>query len=587
MKKGSICLSFRKIFYAVWFTVFFFTTPGLTGEIRHRFDVRIPMRDGVELSADMWMPAKPGKYPVILIRTPYLKTMKEIDPTGRGEFFTQADYIFMVQDVRGRGDSDGIFNFFFQEGKDGYDTIEWIAKQPWCNGKVGMMGVSYLATVQWLAARERPPHLCCIVPTAPGGKIWDEIGYIGGAFAGGHAILWLNDTSGKISQGLNARKVDWMTLLLQHRPLKTMDEALGRPMRLYQEFLQHSTLDDYWKRLVFTVEDFRQLDLPALTITGLFDVDQIGSLYYWSGMRQFSPARDKQYLLIGPWNHQQTFMGGQEKLGEMEFTKESIVDFNALHRAFFDCYLKGEAANFDFPRARVYVSGSNTWREFKEYPPAQAVKKKLYFHGKGKANSLKGDGKLSWQAPRQEKPDQYIFDPKKPVAFDFKNLNACNRIEIEKRQDVLVYTSGVLKKPLEVIGSVHVVLYASSDAPDTDFAASIVDVFPDGRAVSIGPWSSGIKRARFRNGYEKEELLTPGKTEKYKINLWDICHTFLPGHRIRIEIHHSLFPFVTTNQNTGNPIATDTEWKIAHQTVYHDKKRPSHVVLPIMPAQNN
>src|SRR2546425_647660 len=191
----------------------------LPAQVRSQFGVMTPLRDGVKLAADMWLPEAPGKYPVILIRTPYLKTMEMLKVPELGKYFASRGYVFVVQDTRGRGDSEGQFDFFFPEGPDGYDTIEWLAAQPWSNGKVGMMGVSYLGTVQWLAAREHPPHLVCIAPTAPAGRYLEELPYQGGAFGHRWALNWLNGTSGRTQQG-NTEGIDWEKVLA-HRPLLT------------------------------------------------------------------------------------------------------------------------------------------------------------------------------------------------------------------------------------------------------------------------------------------------------------------------------------------------------------------------------
>ncbi len=357
-------------------------------------------------------------------------------------------------------------------------------------------------------------------------------------------------------------------------------------MRLYKEWLEHNTLDDYWKRIIFTPEDFRSLDLPALTVTGWFDGDQPGAIYYWDGMNAHSPGRDKQYLVIGPWDHGQTFLGGALKMGEMKFTGDSVIDRMAQHLAFFNHYLKGSTPDLDHPRVKVYLTGSNKWLDMDDYPPPEVQHKPLYFHSGGKANTLIGDGVLSWEMPKKEPTDKYTYNPKNPTPSDVGGASYAidNRV-IERRDDVLVYTTQELRESMTILGRVFVYLHAASDALDTDFTAKILDVYPDGRAINLGSHFVGIRRARYRNGYDKEELLTPNKQEKFKIELFDIGHTFLPGHKIRIEISSSAYPHYNPNQNTGNPVATDTDWKIAHQTVYHDSQRPSHVLLPVLPKK--
>ncbi|MBI4541084.1 MAG: CocE/NonD family hydrolase [Gemmatimonadetes bacterium] len=553
-----------------------------SAQVPQRFDVRMPMRDGVELSADMWMPADTGRYPTVLVRTPYIKSSGRYPRLGR--FYARRGYVFVVQDARGRGDSQGSFDFFFADARDGYDTVEWIAAQPWSNGRVGMVGGSYLATVQWLAAREQPPHLVCIIPQAPAGRYFDEIPYMGGAFQMEWALRWINGTSARVAQGASLSQTEW-TRVYQHRPLLTMDEAMGRKMPLYRDFLTHKTADAYWERILFTTEDFQKIAIPAFTFTGWFDADQPGAISYWEGMRKHSPARDRQYLIAGPWTHGGAIRGGSLTVGDMEFTPSSIVDVDSLHVAFFEYCLKGARPAFDFPRARVYVSGSNVWRSLDDYPPPQMVYRKLYLHSGGAANTLAGDGTLSWEAPGSEPPDRYAYDPQRPVPSDVggEHLGIDQRV-IERRDDVLVYTSEVLEEPLEIIGRVFVVVHAASDARDTDFMAKIMDVYPDGRALKLGPWQAGVLRARYRKGYRSEVLLTANRPEEYRIELFDIGHAFLPGHRVRIEVSSSAHPYIAPNPNTGNPVATDTEWRIARQTVYHDRARASHLLLPMMPA---
>ncbi len=567
-----------------WFALWGFlaSAPGALAQFRVQFGVRIPMRDGVQLAADMWLPKEPGRYPAILVRTPYLKTLSLLGTTQLAQTYASHGYVTVIQDVRGRGDSDGEFGFFFQEGHDGYDTIEWMAAQPWSNGKIGMMGVSYLGTVQWLAAREHPPHLTCIAPTAPAGRYFDEIPYTGGAWGMWWGINWLNSIQGRIVQSANSVGID-MKEVYEHRPVATMDEAFGRPhMRFFHEFLEHDTVDAYWKRIMFSKEDFEKLDIPSLTVSGWFDGDQPGALFYWRNMRAHSPAKNKQYLLIGPWNHNQTFLGGAAKQGGFEFSADSVYDIKALRLAFFDHFLKGTPA-FDFPRAKIYVMGSNKWRDEQEYTPAAARTRSLYFHSQGKANTLDGDGRLSWDAPKDETPDHYTYVPENPVVpADNEDYGADQRY-MERREDVLVYTSDKLKDPVEVIGEILVHLSASSDARDTDFTARLLDVYPDGKALVLGPQMVGIIRARYRKAYDHTELLTPNKTEQYQIDLNDIGYTFLSGHQIRVEISSSYAPTFLPNSNTGNPVATDTESRPAKQTILHEGAWPSYISLPVMP----
>lgn len=551
--------------------------PAAAAQVRTQFGVMIPMRDGVKLSADVWLPEASGRYPVLLARTPYMKTGLGLNQWAT--YFATHGYVFVIQDTRGRGDSEGRFNFMFPEGKDGFDTIEWLARQPWSNGRIGTLGLSYLGSVQWLAARERPPHLVCIAPTAAGGRWFEEVSYNGGAFMHAFALNWLNETAGRIEQSPNGETANWAKILA-HRPLLTADSVLGRSMPMYREWLTHSTLDAYWNRLSFSEKDFAAIKIPTLTITGWFDGDQPGALFYWRGLMHSASQREQHFLVAGPWRHIETFRGGSTKVGDSEFSAESVIDTRALHLAFFDWCLKQDSARFDAPRARVYVTGANAWRNLDSYPPATAVERTLYLTSGGRANTSAGDGGLVWQST-ESPPDRFVYHPKNPVPDDVEGWGL-DRRATQRRSDVLVYTSEPMTEALDVIGRVVVNLVAASDARDTDFTAALSDVLPDGRALSLGPFV-GIKRARFRKGFDKEVLLTPGEAENYRIELFDIAHSFQPGHRIRLEISSSAAPLYNPNQNTGNPVATDTTWKVARQTIYHDRAHPSVLTLSVVP----
>ena len=552
-------------------------------QVQQRLDLRVPMRDGVELSADLWLPDEPGPHPTVLVRTPYIKANARYPELGKR--YAERGYAFIVQDARGRGDSDGSFDFFFADGEDGYDTIAWIATQPWSNGRVGMVGGSYLATVQWLAAREGAENLVCMIPQAPGGNYFDELPYIGGAWLMQWSLDWINGTSGRTAQGPVLGVTDW-DRVYSHRPLITMDDAMGRDMPLYNDFLDHPTRDAYWDRILFDDADFSDIDLPILVFTGWFDADQPGTMRYWAGVRDHSPGADKQHIIIGPWNHGQAISGGALTLGEFRFTPESVVDVHAVHLDFFDYCLGASRSTPDLPRARVYVMGSNEWREFEEYPPSEMEPQSLYLSSRGAANSLAGNGRLVWEPPGDDPPDRYAYDPLNPVpAYIGGEAQGVDQRPIERRDDVLVYTSDALESPVEIIGEVEAVLHAATDARDTDFIVKLVDVHPDGRALKLGWWDAAAIRARYRNGFTAEELLTPGQVEEYRVKLGHVGHTFLRGHRIRIEVTSSAYPFIAPNSNTGNAVATDTEWQIAQQTVYHDARRPSRLILPVMPRR--
>ncbi|MGE0554514.1 MAG: CocE/NonD family hydrolase [Gemmatimonadales bacterium] len=558
------------------------------GQVEVRFAVTMPMRDGVELVADAWIPEGLGPFPTILVRTPYERTMELLGagagrPPELGTYFAKQGYVWIIQDTRGRGDSEGTFHFFRDDGPDGYDSIEWIARQPWSNGRVCTMGVSYLGTVQWLAAKERPPHLVCMASTAAAGRWLDELPYLGGALQVQFMLGWTYRTAGRTYAGANAVGLDWMEIY-RHRPLLTMDDAVGRRIEAWREFVEHSTYDDHWKRISLEApRDFETLDLPTLHVTGLFDWDQPGAMYYWRAMQAHSPAATHQYLLLGPWTHPQTWTGGLTSLGEWRLGAGSVVDYKPIHLAFFDRYLKGSTDRFDFPRARVFLTGTNQWRDTDAYPPRTVRTERLFLSSGGRANSLAGDGRLSFTTPAAEPPDRFTADPDRPVPSSVGTADprGVDHRPIERRDDVLVYTSERLTDTLTIVGNVFVTLTAATDGRDTDFTAKLLDVGPDEVARKLGPTEVGVIRARYRKGRDRTELLEPGAVERYRIELFDVAHAFLPGHRIRLEIASAAFPFIDVNTNTGLLPATDTTSRVARQTVYHDRERLSFVELPV------
>lgn len=536
-----------------------------------RSDVR--MRDGVKLATYVWLPRESTPHPTLLIRSPYgLHYGPEKDTFKRYKLQAYVDhgYALVIQDTRGTGESAGTFSFYTADGLDGYDTIEWIAKQSWSNGRVGMDGVSYLGAVQWLAARERPPHLQCIAPTAPSGEYFEELPYIGGAFRLEWALPYLSRVL-----GLDKKDIDWQNVF-RSRPLDTADARFLGKMGPYREWLAHPTLDDYWRQLYFGPADFAAIHIPFLTVTGWFDADQPGTLHYWRGME--GAGRSGGSLIIGPWEHTQTYLGGEDKLGLMSFGRESKIDIQRERVAFFDRCLKGDTSEPPPPRVRVYLTGSNQWRSFDEYPPRSVKKIPYYYTSHRGANGLSGDGELTTTRPAAPRTDKYVFDPRQPVAHP---SGIADMGVIEQRQDVLVYSTGPLRRPLTILGPITVELYAATDGRDTDWVVSVADVQPDGTSVGLNE-GGGVLRARYRHGYEREILLKPGAVEKYTIKVWDLGHTFLVGHRLRVHVTSSRYPLINPNQNTGNPVATDVDWRAAKQTIYLGGNRASHIVLPVL-----
>ncbi|MDE0042728.1 MAG: CocE/NonD family hydrolase, partial [Candidatus Poribacteria bacterium] len=356
-------------------------------DIRFMWDTPVPMRDGVKLSADIYLPAAEVRYPVILLRTPYDNIAPRFVEIA--QYFSGEGYVVVIQDVRGRFDSEGHFEPRINEGKDGYDTIEWIADQPWSNGKTGMMGVSYGGTVQWLAARECLPHLVTVVSTATGGMRWmhDE-NYMNGKFPV-FQFRWLNMTGGRTMQHYPFEPLSShqpgvaspynFNKIIRTRPLKDADKAVGRTNTYWRTWLEHNTYDEYWQQMSF--EDyFDKVDIPALHITGWFDNCQWGELYMYNQMVARSPAGDKQWLIIGPWDHAGT-SNPQARLGDLTFTQEAVPDLKAIHLRWFDHWLKDEDNGQDAEsKVKIFSMGNNVWREEALWPMPNTQSVRYYLH---------------------------------------------------------------------------------------------------------------------------------------------------------------------------------------------------------------
>lgn len=555
-------------------------------EPRILYDQRVPMRDGVTLSADIFLPPTgDGPWPAILQRTPYDNTMELW--VGIAVFFARHGYAFVSQDVRGRCDSEGAWEPFVNEGPDGYDTIEWIADQPWCDGKIGMMGGSYGGLVQWLAAKERPPHLTALVSTAAAGRWMEELPYQHGVFAP-YWMYWLNLVGGRTQQRPSFGQPpvpDW-SRIYTHHPLRDLDLALGRTNTVWRRWLEHNTFDDYWRRLSL-IGHFSEIDLPVLHITGWFDGDQWGELHYWHGMIDESPAADRQWLLAGPWDHAGT-RTPRRQLGGRDFGPGALVDMNAVHLRFFDHFLKGIDNGADTDRrVRIFAMGRNEWRDEDQWPPAGTVVTPFYLHSGGTANTLAGDGRLSPDAPAGDEPaDSYVYNPDDatPSVQDVTSImsgsSPLDHRWRQRRDDVLVYTGEPLTEELEITGHPFVVLHAESDCPDTDWHVTLCDVHPDGRSEEL---TGGCLRAAYRDGLEaRPSAIEPGRVYEYTVELMATSNVWLPGHRLRVTVASADYPGTARNPNTNAPTGDDEEVRIATNTIHHTAAHPSRLLAPVM-----
>jgi putative CocE/NonD family hydrolase len=550
------------------------------------YDVGVPMPDGVRLSADVYLPTESdGPYPTILYRTPYSNQMDYL--IERANFFAQNGYAVVCQDVRGRYDSGGEFKRWTSEFDDGHETLEWVGAQPWCDGNVGMDGASYLGYVQWQAAIGGSKYLKCIVPQVMGGDLHESPHYQGGAFQLALNATWSFRTDARTMQEIDG--YDWGRLL-HTLPVRDVPAAAGRSVPDFVDWVDNPDFGPHWteRNVLHRLDEVR---VPALHVGGWYDLYPAATMNLFNGMRERGgtpEARANQRVIIGPWIHAASTL---THAGDVDFGKRSVLDLPAIELAWFDRWLKGidNVAEREAP-VKIFVMGAGKWRDEQEWPLARTRLTPYYLHGGGGANSAAGDGSLSVSPPSGEPPDHFTYDPQFPVPTrgggnccdpQLVPWGAFDQREVEARSDVLVYSTGPLEADLEVTGPIILKLFASTDGRDTDFTAKLVDVFPDGRAINL---TDGIVRGRYRRGTDEEVLLTPGETNEFTVDLWVTANVFRAGHRIRLEVSSSNFPRFDRNPNTGNPFGQDAQLRVARQTVFHDERRASHLLLPLIPA---
>ena len=553
------------------------------------------MRDGIRLFSNIYRPDADGKFPAILIRTPYNKDRYGMDYSLFPVHAAQKGFVVIIQDVRGRYSSEGVFLPYVQETDDGYDAVEWAAALPYVDGKVGMVGCSYLGAVQWLAAIADPPHLRAIFPQcvfANGRHFF----YFGGTFDLSW-IGWLYDRLPDLKRHRSpdenpaAQKEDFPPWeankwrWLKYLPLNDFP-LLKEFCPYYYEWIAHPDDGSFWD--FANIEKFhKNVSVPAYNLTGWYDdgYGQPGAIFNFLGMKangKTEAARKGQKLIIGPWTH---CNGESSKSGDLDFGPQAIIDIDALALRWFDYWLKDiDDGIMKEPPVRLFVMGDNKWRDEKEWPLSRAESIPFYLHSNGSANSHWGCGFLSREKPKGEKPDSFVYDPSNPVTdYFFEEPGARDLKPIEVRNDVLVYTSDPLEKDMEVTGSINAHIYASSSAKDTDFIVKVSDVHPDGYSQNITPPLSGVIRARYRESESVPSLLTPGHIYKFTIGLTFTSHVFKKGHRLRVSITSSYFPLIDRNPNTGHPFGTDSEWICAKQSIFHDDEHPSRIILPVIP----
>ena len=590
-------------------------------EVLTETNVMMPLRDKVKLATDLYFPARDGErvdeeFPVVLIRTPYDKT----GHAATGAYYAERGYIAAMQDVRGRFMSEGTFYPFAHEGPDGYDTVEWLAAQPWCNGKVGTFGQSYEAAVQSALASLNPPHLAAMIPTfGPSSYYHSSMRQNGALELRFYVYAFSMASTSKEAQADPLLKAafdeaaaniwEWVKAV----PIREGES----PLRLAPSYerwcldlLTHVCYDEYWQQPGYGPRPYydEHADVPTLYVGGWYDTYARASTenFIELSRRKSAPV----HLLMGPWHHGGV---GVPAAGDAAFLPDGgLSHYESTRLQWFDQFLKGMPAGLEHTRTVKYfvmgggpglqeirrgVQHGGQWRTADTWPPPGTVPTALYFHA---------DGSLACEAPQEDaEPTCYLFDPNDPVptiggqlsaisippgAFDQRNDSrfpfSRGALPLSARQDVLCFVSEPLEEDLVIAGPLSVHLWVATDGPDTDFTAKLIDWYPPGPHYPGGcalNLADSIGRLRFRNGYEREQLAEPGEVCELVFELYPTANRFVKGHRVRVDISSSNYPRFDVNPNTGGVLGEDRRRRVAENRLYHDRSRPSHIVLPVQP----
>ncbi|WP_134168832.1 CocE/NonD family hydrolase [Paraburkholderia caballeronis] len=552
----------------------------------------LAMRDGVRLDTYIWRPKGDVPAPAILSRTPY---REEVLGWARMRQlrYVEDGYIVVNQLIRGTGESEGEFSFNSPfERTDGYDTIEWLAAQPWCDGNVGMDGGSYVGMTQLAAAATRPPHLKCMIPHVPAADFFRELPYFGGGFTRLHTINWLNLISIKslseLTGGFMATlpilsQPEWLRRLTMRPAIDAADDVLkGDKLQHYRDSLQHPTFDAWWQARTIGPDDYAAMNLPTLFVTGNFD-PSIGTMTAWNGLAANAADRDDRQLLLGPWDHGQVYSGGGDRYGPHEIDPVASADPYPIRLAFFDRHLKNKGNGPGLGgKAKVYITGRNRYETFDAFPPTEVRRRPFFLASHGAANGEYGAGALVVDVANiAGQPDRMRADPNTPFVAPF--TEAMGRIasldEHVRHVDTLVFKTEPLEAPLTLLGETDLVLHVAVDAPDSDVVAWLAEVRPDGSVVEL---AYHALRLRYREGFDRQVLLAPGEPVEVRLKLTLCCHELAVGHRLALLLRPDFFPFLDPNPNTGEPIATAVEMRTANIIVFHDPAYPSRLELPVL-----
>ncbi len=563
-----------------------------TAAVDIRWGVKIPLRDGVHLNATVYQPRGVTEpLPVIFTLTPYIGDTYHT----WGLYQARQRYIFAAVDVRGRGNSEGEFEPFVNEAKDGYDVVEWFARQPWSNGKTAMWGGSYGGFDQWATIKELPPHLTTIVPVAPT-FLGHDYPFEANIFST-YIIQWLTFTSGKAGQlNLFGDMSQWAgyarTLDRLHLPYRLLDSVAGNKSTAFQKWLEHPKPDAYWDGPSPTPEQYRQMTQPILTITGHYDGDQLGTLLHYRRFLQYATPeeRAKIYLVIGPWDHGGTRVPTREVNG-VEFGPASMVDILKLNSDWYDWTMKGGARpELLQKRVAYYVAGAHAelWR-YADSLEAIAPQRNKFFltSAGGRAEDIFASGQLTTAGPVESPADHYVYNPLDPPPFDegVTHPSALSFVDpsavVRSAGNGVIYHTGPFAEETEIAGQLSLTAWISLDVPDTDFQATVYEILPDGKSILL---TTTLLRARHRESSREEKLVPPGAILPYRfVGFPFFARRIAKGSRLRLFLHSPNSLTLEKNYNGGGVVANESgkDARTAHVKIYHDREHPSVLEVPV------
>ena len=551
---------------------------------------KIPMRDGVRLNATIYRPHGASEaLPVIFTLTPYIADSYH----DRAMYFARNGYVFALVDVRGRGSSEGVFDPFAQEDRDGYDVVEWLAKQPYANGKVAMWGGSYAGFDQWATAKELPPHLATIVPAAsahPG----VDFPFDNNVFYA-YDMQWLTFTSGKTGNGkLFGEGSFWFgkfkELYLSGRPFADLDEIVGNPSPIFERWLAHPHPDAYWDAMVPTPEQYAKIAIPILSITGHYDGDQRGAFAFYRGHMKHgtAAARAKHYLIVGPWDHAGT-RTPNPSFGGLEFGPGSVLDLNALHKEWYDWTMKsGPRPKFLEKRVAWYTPPGDGWTYADSIE--EIAKETRTFHldsdgSPGAATDAFHAGRLAPDAAKRG-ADAYVYDPKDTRAATWQTADDDDFLidqsgALRLSGDGLVYVSAPFAEATEITGWPRLIAWIALDAPDVDLAAALYEILPSGKSILL---SAAQMRARYRESVREAKPVKPGEALPYAFETFTFfSRQIAAGSRLRLTLTSPNGIGQQKNWAGGGEVARESirDARTVHVRLLHDPDHPSRLELPI------